>query len=418
MQTLKRFCRDQRGNALMLFAFSMVPMIGMVGVAVDYSRATKTRTAIQAAVDTTALILGRDSPTISSAELPARAEAFVAANLPVLDASSVGPTVVTRSGNTLRLCKSADVDLTFTRVIGANPLQVNACAEVVWGQRKIEVALSLDNTGSMAANGKMTEMKKAAKSFVDILNTAALSNNADVKLGIVPFTTLVKPGTSYKNASWLDFPNAAARDAWNGCVYDRAAPYDATDVAPSVGVSDTLFDPAPISGPVSNVYGCGIKEIRPLTDVSLPANVTALKNHIDGMVADGWTNVGIGVAWGWHMLTPSEPLTTAAPPTDVDTQKFLILLTDGENNYNRRSLNSTTGVYTSGLRDQSTAATCAALKATNIRVYTIRVLDGNVNLLRDCATTPSMYFDVQNASQLTPLFEQIAKELTRLRIST
>jgi hypothetical protein len=50
-------------------------------------------------------------------------------------------------------------------------------------------------------------------------------------------------------------------------------------------------------------------------------------------------------------------------------------------------------------------------------VYSIRVIDGDRELLRQCATSPSHYKEVANASQLTPVFEQIAREIGQIRLS-
>ena len=40
-----------------MFALGLVPMIGVAGAAVDYSRANATRTAMQATLDSTALMV-------------------------------------------------------------------------------------------------------------------------------------------------------------------------------------------------------------------------------------------------------------------------------------------------------------------------------------------------------------------------
>ncbi len=60
---------------------------------------------------------------------------------------------------------------------------------------------------------------------------------------------------------------------------------------------------------------------------------------------------------------------------------------------------------------------CDNVRAANIKVYTVRVIDGNGPLLQACATQTSMYFDVQNASQLNAVFTQISANLASLRIS-
>ena len=45
------------------------------------------------------------------------------------------------------------------------------------------------------------------------------------------------------------------------------------------------------------------------------------------------------------------------------------------------------------------------------------MIDGNASLLQGCATNPSMYFDVQDASQLNSVFGAIAQNLANLRIA-
>jgi hypothetical protein len=57
------------------------------------------------------------------------------------------------------------------------------------------------------------------------------------------------------------------------------------------------------------------------------------------------------------------------------------------------------------------------VKAANIKLYTIRVIDGNAALLQACATKPDMYYNVQNASQLNSVFTTIAQNLANLRIA-
>jgi Flp pilus assembly protein TadG len=49
------FLQDKRGNTAVLFAFALVPLLGAVGVALDYSRANSLKAQLQVAVDETAL---------------------------------------------------------------------------------------------------------------------------------------------------------------------------------------------------------------------------------------------------------------------------------------------------------------------------------------------------------------------------
>ena len=63
------------------------------------------------------------------------------------------------------------------------------------------------------------------------------------------------------------------------------------------------------------------------------------------------------------------------------------------------------------------SSACTKVKAAGIQIYTIRVMDGNATLLKNCASDPSMYFSVTAASQLTTVFASIAQSLSNLRIS-
>ena len=47
----------------------------------------------------------------------------------------------------------------------------------------------------------------------------------------------------------------------------------------------------------------------------------------------------------------------------------------------------------------------------------MRVIDGDATLLRNCATKPNMYYNVQQADQLNGVFSSIAQKLANLRIA-
>ena len=53
------------------------------------------------------------------------------------------------------------------------------------------------------------------------------------------------------------------------------------------------------------------------------------------MTPTGNTNVTIGLAWGFQLLSPVAPFNAPAPAPDLD--KVIMLLTDGENTQNRWS---------------------------------------------------------------------------------
>ena len=57
--SLRPFLQDRRGAVAPMFALAVIPVVGFVGMAVDYSRANSIRTGMQAALDATALAMSK-----------------------------------------------------------------------------------------------------------------------------------------------------------------------------------------------------------------------------------------------------------------------------------------------------------------------------------------------------------------------
>lgn len=409
--------RSRAGNVAIIFGIAVVPIVGAMGAAVDYSTANSNRTSMQKALDSTALALAKLMP-LSQAQLDARGWEIFSANLGHLKVTmpQSGLKITTPIVGKIHLVATGNYTPQMSSFIGVKPFPVVATSEVQWGMKKLELALALDNTGSMDSNNKMTELKKAAKNLLTTLQKSVMKPG-DVKVSIIPFHKEVRVDTSVftYSGSWLkwdDWDNdnqdctwvggwnghwnctTKHKKTWNGCIADRDQNYDASDDSPNGNAKK--FPARQCSYSLA-------------TMMPLSYDWTALANKIDAMQPDGNTNVSIGLAWAWHSLTPGDPLTEAAAASN-DLSKYIILMTDGENTQNRWTSNSTS-------IDNRTAATCTAVKAAGIKIYTIRVIDGNATLLRNCASDPSMYFDVQNASQLTSVFNSIGATLAQLHLS-
>jgi len=398
-----RFCGDARGGAAPIFALALVPMIGLVGAAVDYSRGNAVRASLQASLDATALILSRDAASMNADQVTAKATSLFKAQFsraelpnPIVTATLTSPQ---QGSFVLDVKASGDVPTTFTKLIGHDKLEVQSSAQVKWGVKKLELALVLDNTGSMASNGKIAELKTASKNLLLTLKDAA-KELGDVKIAIVPFDKIVNIGTSFASSGFINFStNNIQQSQWQGCVQDRDQPNDTQDTAPSS--SNSTKYPA--------VQCSAITSIIPLTDVLDTTGFASLNSKIDAMNPAGNTNVTIGLVWGWHALSKGQPLTQGSDPSP-DKDKVIVLLTDGDNTQNRWT--------TSGSSiDARTATACTNVKAANIKIYTVRVIDGDATLLRNCASKTNMYYEVNQASQLNSVFTSIAQNLANLRLA-
>lgn len=397
---LMRFLHDARANLAPTFALAMIPLFGFVGAAVDYSRANSARTSMQAALDSAALMLSKEAQGLTSEQLSTKAQDYFNGLTAGSDLKSAVVTPVFSSPQAgsfkLVLSGTSKIAAEFYHMVGQPEIILSASTEVRWGFKRLEVALALDNTGSMSSSGKLTQLKIAVHNLLTTLQNAA-KKPGDVKVAIIPFDTKVKVGTQAKDEYWIDYTvRNIAKENWTGCVQDRDQPNDTLDTAPANGTKSTYY-PA--------VSSCGtLAQIQPLTE-----DWAALSSRVDAMEANGNTNVTIGLVWAWHALTANLPMAEASSP-QPDLDKVIILLTDGENTQNRW----TTNTNSINLR---TSAACTAIKAANIKLYTVRVIDGNATLLKNCATNPSMYYNVTQATQLNSVFSAIAQNLASLRLS-
>jgi Flp pilus assembly protein TadG len=320
--------------------------------------------------------------------------------------------------------------------------------------------------------------------------------------------------------------------SWQGCVEARPYPYNTNDETPSSGTPATLFVPmfAPDEAgnrwqdlnhdggndlTASNTdfgydnswwadwewdntgvldrqkdarkyfrvkpYGsgsstgpnssCTTSPITPLTDVTVATGKQTITDAIDAMKPTGNTNVPEGTAWGWRVLSSTEPFTDGRPETEKGNDKVVIVLTDGANTYGTEgwpdgagnkstyaaygyagqtfaptetagrlykgtSVSKTTfdkTTYQAAL-DEHMRAICANAKNSNILMMTVALdLDDQktdeakaIAELTSCASdsryrkgadgNPKKLFWNATGAELSTVFKEIADELSNLRI--
>ena len=123
-----RILRDRKGGVAPMLALAIIPLIGGVGAAVDYSRANLVRTTMQNALDSTALMLSKDAQTLSSADLAAKASSYFNALFQRPEASNVQVTPQFSSplqgSFNLKVTGSATVNTMFWRLIGQEQINI------------------------------------------------------------------------------------------------------------------------------------------------------------------------------------------------------------------------------------------------------------------------------------------------------
>src|ERR1700712_3110972 len=223
----RRFVGANEGNIAVIFAVALVPLLGFVGAAIDYTRANSARSSMQAALDSTALMLSKDlsEGTITASQITAKAQAYFTALYTNNDAKSVSVsatyTANSSMGSTIQVNGSGAVTTDFLKVAGFPNINFDTSSTAAWGNVRMRVAMALDNTGSMADDGKMPAMQNAAKALVDQLSGLAKSNG-DIYISIIPFAKDVNVDDSNYNQSWIDWTDWDAANGTSNCTnWDR-----------------------------------------------------------------------------------------------------------------------------------------------------------------------------------------------------
>jgi len=428
---LRAFRLAGGGNVAITFTLCLIPIMYATGAAVDYSRANSVKTAMQAALDSTGLILSKNIANLTTTQLQQAATANFTAlfHRPEAQNIQITPTY-TSASSTLTVAGAATIDTDFLGLMGFHQLNITASSTISWGTTKLRVALVLDNTGSMAetdstGTSKISALKTASHNLLRMLQNAA-QTAGDVQVAIIPFDTYVKVDpTLYKSKSWINWnysstsggsgdggsfsttgcnfgdgdggsssdPCHPSSSTWTGCFTDRDQSFDVQNTAPTSTNTHTYF-------PAVN---CSLPQLMPLS-----YDWTALNSKVDQMTPLGFTNQPIGLVWGWHALTSSDPLN--APALPAGTKQVVILLTDGLNTMNRW----TTTQSSIDAREQ---LVCSNMKAAGITIYTVLVMSGNSTVLQNCASDPSKYFALTTAGQIVTTFNTIGTALSKLRIA-
>jgi Flp pilus assembly protein TadG len=203
-----RFARDQRGNVAVLFAFSAIPLIGLLGGAVDVTRHHRYKAELLNAMDATAIALVRSEPG-SDAEADEFVNRYMATMMPgdgndrtlhmnAFDAIKVD--------GGYRVVSNGNMDTAFMPVVGISQMPLDLETEVRTSGGDYEIALALDNTGSMRNFGRIGALRDAAEQLVHDLYDGEEGTEDRVKMALVPFVTSVNVGYSdgFDRAAHID----------------------------------------------------------------------------------------------------------------------------------------------------------------------------------------------------------------------
>lgn len=408
MRIFKRFAAAEKGTAAVMFAIAVVPLLVAAGSAVDFARYYAAQTQMQAALDQAGLAaaVARDKTKTERQKIGTDA---YNANMATGDVSQVSSKVKIDVKDTA-VVAIAELTLptSFMGIVGIDTMDMAAKSEVSIPENKnAEIAFVLDYSGSMGdvsgSEVKYLAMRKAATKLIDHMT----KDNADkVKFALVPFSHNVY--TSLPNAEVLGQPEIGT---WTGCTQDRQYPYNLTDATPSYKIDNSKWGQA--NAPDHDDYACSgyakhHLKIQPLTN-----DFRALKSQISVMTPYAYTHVALGVEFGYHVLSPNMPYAEGVSYTDKKTQKYMIVLTDGEQTEPAFGPN---GIRTVAQGDSNLEMLCSTAKASGITMMTVAfdLKDSSQRKrLQGCATDATENFFVANSSNdLAQAFQSITNAIS------
>ncbi len=457
-QFIRRFFTNESGAVLPILGLTLTLLVGATGVAIDMERTQHVQNKLSNSVDAAGLAAGS---TISTLNLQAEVEKYLKANFQDFLNSKITSITTSTSDDksTIFISATAQVPTTLLKVLLIDHTSVKADAEIIRSNKGLELAMVLDNTGSMSGS-KLSDLKSAAKDLVNILygNKTTIP---DLFIGLVPFSQAVNIGKS--RTSWVNEGSQLWGPVeWEGCVEARYLNNeDVTDTPPNLKPFEKYYwqcDPSYNGwyGSNSNRTNCYLNYYTRLRNdiglyrgpnkycaqpvTALTSSKSTIINAVDEMDAAGNTHVNLGAVWGWRMLSPrwktfwGGEMNSKNLPLNYNTKdmnKAAIIMTDGDNTMS-------TGVYTAygdleqGLLgstrssnaevalDNKLIQVCNAMKTNNIQVYTISfgtISTSSQNMMRNCASQPDYYFNSPNSSDLQRAFRMIGDSLASLRIS-
>lgn len=472
-----RFVRNEEGALTIFTSFMVLMMLMVCGIAVDLMQNEMMRTRVQNTLDR-AVLAASDLDQEQPAEVVVRDYFAKAGMADFVDQISITPgaDLPTTNFRIVQAQARTRTPAIYMSMTGVSSLPVYTSGTAEETIENSEISLVLDISGSMRNNGKIGNLRTAAKEFID----AVLEGDAvlTTSLNIVPYAGQTNPGSLvFDRAGGVRFatelPDENTGDLvlfgesyfdddgnridipynrMSACLDLQESDFNNIDL-PSGGYDQTpYFMNWPIDAPTMDWGWC------PQNQSSIryaQNNAGQLKTFIDNMRLHDGTGTQYGMKYGVALLNPSSNstfrnLNTAgmvpdrfidrpAAFDDDETRKYIVLMTDGQitdqyrpiddaawinadRSDSRSPLNQRTRDRLNPYRQRDNVrnfyAVCDRAKAAGITVYTIafEAPPDAVTQMRNCASSASLFYNARGV-EISTVFKAIARQINQLRLT-
>lgn len=344
---LRAFRQDESGVMAYPTVAFFLSMLAVGGIGVDLMRMERDRTILQYTLDRAVLAAADLDQTL--------APAIVVKDY--LNKAGLGDYYqdpIVESGLGYKRVQ-ATIDQTFEahllKFSGGGDLPVYATSKAEESIDGLEISLVLDVSGSMNSNSRLTNLKSAAKDFIDTM--VANTTDGKMSVSIVPYATQV----SLPDDLFGEYTTTGGND-YSNCVNFEGSQFSSASLPTSQSLEASMhFTPWGYSNRDMRTYYSTQNLVRsPVCDdrdsrqiLPFQKDATKLKTFIQNLSAGGNTSIDIGMKWGTSLLDPtarpaiyalSTGFETSVPAdfterpadyTDSDTLKIIVLMTDGQN---------------------------------------------------------------------------------------
>jgi Flp pilus assembly protein TadG len=335
---LRRLRENREGNMLLMFGIGAIMLFCATGIGIDMARGYSTRLRLNQALDAAGLAIAALPSTATATQQQTTLLNFFKANYPAGSLGNSSGTItpsVSINGQTITVTATTTVQTLFMQIVpGSSGTMTVSATSVIKKGTGLELALALDNTGSMfATQNGVSNISALQQDTQTLINTlfGQTTNQSQLFISIVPFVTAVNlppqlatsgvvasvnnPFTAspanfptYAGTPYLSYDSTQGDDTkWKGCPLENKYP---ADISETEGIAQAfpgqyLWDVWQVPGPSAQVpQGNTYPADNVLTKPDGTSNV-----HENFFTANGLTDCNMNAAQNKDCPTQITPLT-------------------------------------------------------------------------------------------------------------